>query len=60
VQVAEGGVKIAVQPWVRVPDVGVTDSELYQALLEHLRARGMTGGTTHLHQVRLMNGAPSS
>ena len=56
VQVTDGGVKIAVQPWVRVPDVGVADGELYQALLEHLRARGLTGAATHLHEVRLLNG----
>jgi len=59
VQVTDGGVKIAVQPWVRVPDVGVADGELYQALLEHLRARGLAGAATHLHEVRLLNGAPA-
>jgi small conductance mechanosensitive channel len=57
VQVTDGGVKIAVQPWVRVSDVGVADGELYQALLEHLRARGVSGGATQLHEVRLVNGA---
>jgi small conductance mechanosensitive channel len=56
-QVTDGGVKIAVQPWVRVPDVGVADGELYQALLEHLRARGMTTPATQLHDIRLLNGA---
>ena len=56
VQVSDGGVKIAVQPWVRVSDVGIADGELYQALLEHLRTRGMTGGPTQLHEVRLLNG----
>jgi small conductance mechanosensitive channel len=56
-QVTDGGVKLAVQPWVRVSDVGVADGELYQALLEHLRARGVTGGATQLHEVRLVNGA---
>jgi small conductance mechanosensitive channel len=56
-QVSDGGVKIAVQPWVRVSDVGAADGELYQALLEHLRARGVTGGATQLHEVRLVNGA---
>ncbi|HEX3178526.1 MAG TPA: mechanosensitive ion channel domain-containing protein [Methylomirabilota bacterium] len=57
VQVTDGGVKVAVQPWVRVSDVGVADGELYQALLEHLRARGVSGGPTQLHEVRLVNGA---
>ena len=56
-QVTDGGVRIAVQPWVRVSDVGVADGELYQALLEHLRARGLTSAATHLHEVRLLNGA---
>jgi small conductance mechanosensitive channel len=57
VQVSEGGVKVAVQPWVRVPDVGVADGELYQALLEHLRARGVAAGLPQRHEVRVLNGA---
>jgi small conductance mechanosensitive channel len=56
-QVTDGGVKLAVQPWVRVPDVGVVDGELYQALLEHLRARGLTTPASTQHEVRLVNGA---
>ena len=56
-QVTDGGVKVAVQPWVRVSDVGVADAELYQALLEHLRARGLTTPATALHEVRMVNGA---
>jgi small conductance mechanosensitive channel len=55
--VTDGGVKIAVQPWVRVADVGVVDSELYQALLEHLRARGLAAPAASQHEVRLVNGA---
>jgi small conductance mechanosensitive channel len=58
-QVTDGGVKVSVQPWVRVSDVGVADGELYQALLEHLRQRGLTEGATQLHEVRLLNGAPA-
>lgn len=57
VQITDGGVKIAVQPWVRVSDVGVADGELYQALLEHLRARGVSGVAMQLHEVRVVNGA---
>jgi small conductance mechanosensitive channel len=57
VQITDGGVKIAVQPWVRVSDVGVADGELYQALLEHLRARGVSGAAMQLHEVRVVNGA---
>jgi small conductance mechanosensitive channel len=56
-QVTDGGVKLAVQPWVHIPDVGVADAELYQALLEHLRARGLTAPATALHEVRVVNGA---
>jgi small conductance mechanosensitive channel len=56
-QIGDGGVKLAVQPWVRVPDVGVADGELYQALLEHLRARGIAGPVPQRHDVHLMNGA---
>ena len=57
VQVTDGGVKVAVQPWVRVTDVGVADGELYQALLEHLRARGIAGAPLQRHEVRVLNGA---
>jgi len=56
-QVTDGGVKLAVQPWVRVADVGAVDGELYQALLEHLRARGLTSPAAAQHEVRLVNGA---
>ena len=57
VEVDHDGVRIAVQPWVRVPDVVVADGELYQALLEHLRARGLPAGIPRRHEVRLQNGA---
>lgn len=56
-QITDGGVKLAVQPWVRVTDVGVADGELYQALLEHLRARGVSAPAPQVHEVRLLNGA---
>jgi small conductance mechanosensitive channel len=56
-QVTNAGVKIAVQPWVRVGDLGVADGELYQALLEHLRARNLTAPAPQPHEVRLLNGA---
>jgi len=56
-QVTDGGVRLAVQPWVRVSDVGIADAELYQALLEHLRARDLTTPATALHEVRVVNGA---
>jgi small conductance mechanosensitive channel len=56
-QLTDGGARIAVKPWVRVPDVVVAEGELYQALLEHLRARDLTGVATRRHEVRLLNGA---
>jgi small conductance mechanosensitive channel len=55
-QVINGGVKVAVQPWVRVPDMGVADAEIYHALLEHLRARGLTAPAATQHDVRMLNG----
>jgi small conductance mechanosensitive channel len=57
VEVDHDGVRIAVQPWVRVPDVVIADGELYQALLEHLRARGLPAGIPRRHEVHLQNGA---
>ena len=59
VQITDGGVQIAVQPWVRVPDVIIADGELYQALLEHLRARNIPAILPQHHEVPLINGAPS-
>jgi small conductance mechanosensitive channel len=56
-QVTDGGVRVSVQPWVRVADVGTADGELYQALLEHLRAGGLTAPATSQHEVRVLNGA---
>jgi len=48
------GIKIEVQPWVRVPDVVAAEPELYQALVEAFRARGI-GVPVAAHDVRLMN-----
>src|SRR5262247_2705670 len=50
------GIKIEVQPWVRVPDVVAAEPELYQALVEAFRARGI-GVPVTVHDVRLMNQA---
>jgi len=50
------GIKIAVQPWVRVADVVAVEPELYQTLVEAFRARGI-GVPVAAHDVRLMNQA---
>jgi len=50
------GIKIAVQPWVRVADVVAAEPELYQRLVEAFRARGI-GVPVAAHDVRLMNQA---
>jgi small conductance mechanosensitive channel len=36
---AESSVKIAVRPWVSVDDYGPAQAEIYQAIVEHFRAR---------------------
>jgi small conductance mechanosensitive channel len=48
------GIKIEVQPWVRVVDVAAAEPELYQALLEAFRARGV-GVPVAAHDIRLLN-----
>jgi small conductance mechanosensitive channel len=55
-QVLDGGVKLAIAPWVRVPDVGPADSELYQALVEQFATRSISFGTVPT-DVRVLNGA---
>jgi small conductance mechanosensitive channel len=55
-QVTDGAVKIAVQPWVAVSDVGTADAELYEALVERFRARGIAPPLPR-HEVRLLDGA---
>jgi small conductance mechanosensitive channel len=55
-QVLDGGVKLAIAPWVRVPDVGPADSELYQALVEQFATRSISFGTVPTN-VRVLNGS---
>jgi small conductance mechanosensitive channel len=52
-QVTDAFVKIAVQPWVRVVDVGLADPEIYQALLERFRATGIAMPVAY-REVRLL------
>ena len=56
-QLTEVGVTLAVQPWVKVSDVGTADGELYQALSEHLRARGVGVTPPLRHEVHMVNGS---
>jgi small conductance mechanosensitive channel len=54
-QVADGAVTIAVKPWVAVSDVVTADAELYQALIERFRQRGIAAALPR-HEVRLLDG----
>ena len=56
-QLTDVGVKLAVQPWVKVADVGTADGELYQALAEHLHARGVGVIPPLRHEVHMLNGS---
>jgi small conductance mechanosensitive channel len=56
--VTESAIKIGVDPWVRVPDVGDAEAELYRALVERLRATGIAPPVAR-HEVRLLNGVPA-
>jgi small conductance mechanosensitive channel len=53
-EVDELGIKLAIRPWVRVPDVPVAGAELYQALIERFRA-GRIGVPLRQHEVRLFD-----
>ncbi len=55
-QVADGGVRIAAQPWVRVHDVGLAEAEIYEALVARFRARGLSFPVSE-HHVRLIDGS---
>jgi small conductance mechanosensitive channel len=55
-QVTDTGIRIGVNPWVRVVDVGAVEGELNRALVEHFRGRGVGLGLSP-SDVRLVNGA---
>ena len=55
VQVTDTGIRIGVNPWVRVVDVGAVEGELNRALVEHFRGRGVGLGLGP-SDVRLVNG----
>jgi len=37
-QITESGIRIGIEPWVRVVDVGTADAEIYSALVHEFRA----------------------
>ena len=53
-QVTESGIRIGIEPWVRVVDVGAADAEIYAALVEEFRARRIDLGLAR-QEVRLVN-----
>ncbi len=57
--ITDAGVRIGAGPWVRGADVGAVDGELYWALIEAFRARGIGVGLPN-REVRLLNGAAVS
>jgi small conductance mechanosensitive channel len=58
-QVESTGVRLGVNPWVRVPDVVPAEAELYQALAERWRAAGI-GLPLSRHEVRVVERAVAS
>ena len=48
------GVKIGVQPWIRVADASDVEPALYQTLMERFRARGI-GAPVPQHEVRMLS-----
>jgi small conductance mechanosensitive channel len=53
-QIENTGIRLGVNPWVRVPDVVVAEAELYQALAERFRAAGI-GVPLSRHEVRVLD-----
>ncbi len=53
-QVTESGIRIAIEPWVRIVDVGAAEAEMYRALVQELRARQIDLGLMR-QEVRLVN-----
>ena len=57
--VTESAIKIGIDPWVRVPDVSDAEAELYRALVERFRTKGVAL-TVAYHEVRLLNGGATA
>ncbi len=58
-QLETAGVRIGVNPWVRVPDVNDAEADLYKALAERFRAAGL-GVPPSRHEVRIIDGTPAT
>lgn len=56
-QVTDASIKVSVEPWAHVVHAGGVEGELYEALLERFRARGIPSPLAQ-HEVRLLNGGP--
>ena len=56
VQIGDGGIKIGVNPWVKVVDVAAAEGELNRSLAEQFQGRGLRLGLAPA-DVRLVNGA---
>jgi len=56
---ADSAITISVQPWVRVGDYGSAQAEVYQALVERLRARSIEIPFPQ-REVRLVNGVSAA
>ncbi len=57
-QIEAAGIRIGVNPWVRVADVSDAEAELYKALAERFRAAGIDAPPLR-HEVRVLD-APSA
>ena len=53
-QLADSAITISIQPWTKVPEFGPAQAELYQALVERLRARNIDIPFPQ-REVRLLN-----
>jgi small conductance mechanosensitive channel len=55
-EVTDLAIKIRLQPWLRVADVGTVEPQLYEELIEAFRKRGIATPLPR-HEVRLLDGA---
>ncbi len=53
-QIEPAGVRIGVNPWVKVPDVVVAEAEIYRTLVERFAAAGIAGPLPR-QEVQLVN-----
>ena len=57
-QLADSAITVSINPWVKVPDYGPAQAELYQAFVERLRARNIDIPFPQ-REVRLVNAQPA-